>query len=79
MFMGSGIRGNRVIGTTDNKQLPTPVNPKSLANDKGKGIRVRPEHIHKALREFAQIDKHKYSSQFPLKVSDEGRLQGLFG
>ena len=79
MFMGSGIRGNRVIGTTDNKPLPTPVNPKSLANDKGKGIRVRPEHIHKALREFAQIDKHKYSSQFPLKVSDEGRLQGLFG
>ena len=79
MFMGSGIRGNRVIGTTDNKQLPTPVNPKSLANDKGKGIRVRPEHIHKALREFAQIDKHKYSSQFPLKVSDKDRLQGLFG
>ena len=79
MFMGSGIRGNRVIGVTDNKQLPTPVNAKSLTNDREKGIRVRPEHIHKALREFAQIDKHKYSSQFPLKVSDKDRLQGLFG
>ena len=79
MFMGSGIRGNRVIGTTDNKQLPTPVNPKSLANDREKGIRVRPEHIHKALREFSGIDKHKYSNQFPLKVSDKDRLQGLFG
>ena len=79
MFMGSGIRGNRVIGVTDNKQLPTPVNPKSLANDKEKGIRVRPEHIHKALREFAGIDKHKFSNQFPLKVSDKDRLQGLFG
>ena len=79
MFMGSGIRGNRVIGVTDNKQLPTPVNAKSLTNDREKGIRVRPEHIHKALREFAQIDEHKFSSQFPLKVSDKDRLQGLFG
>ena len=79
MFMGSGIRGNRVIGVTDNKQLPTPVNAKSLANDREKGIRVRPEHIHKALREFSGIDKHKYSNQFPLKVSDKDRLQGLFG
>ncbi len=79
MFMGSGIRGNRVIGVTDNKQLPTPVNAKSLANDKEKGIRVRPEHIHKALREFAQIDEHKFSSQFPLKVPDKEQLQGLFG
>ncbi len=79
MFMGHGIRGNRVIGTTDNKQLPTPVNTKSLANDREKGIRVRPEHIHMALREFAGTDTHKFSSQFPLKVSDKDRLQGLFG
>ena len=79
MFMGQGIRGNRVIGATDNKQLPTPVNAKSLSNDREKGIRVRPEHIHKALREFARIDKHKFSSQFPLKVSDKDRLRGLFG
>jgi len=79
MFIGSGIRGNRVIGATDNNQLPTPVNAKSLSNDREKGIRVRPEHIHKALREFARIDKHKFSSQFPLKVSDKDRLRGLFG
>ena len=79
MFMGHGIRGNRVIGATDNKQLPTPVNVKSLANDEEKGIRVRPEHIHEALREFARIDKHKFSSQFPLNVSKKDRLQDLFG
>ncbi len=79
MFIGQDIRGIRVIGATDNKQLPTPVNAKSLSNDREKGIRVRPEHIHKALREFARIDKHKFSSQFPLKVSDKARLRGLFG
>ena len=79
MFIGQDIRGNRVIGATDNNQLPTPVNAKSLSNDREKGIRVRPEHIHKALREFARIDKHKFSSQFPLKVSDKDRLRGLFG
>ena len=79
MFMGHGIRGNRVIGATDNKQLPTSVNVKSLVNDEEKGIRVRPEHIHEALRGFAGIDKHKFSSQFPLNVSKKDRLQDLFG
>jgi uncharacterized protein (DUF1501 family) len=78
MFMGRGIQGNRVIGETDEKQFLVPVNPKSLSSDTDNGIRIRPEHIHAALREIAGIDNHTFSKQFPLKVPDEERLQGLF-
>jgi hypothetical protein len=77
MFMGQGIRGNRVVGVTDDKQFLVPINPKSLATDKENGVRVRPEHIHTSLREFAGIADHPFSKQFPLKVPDNERLQGL--
>ncbi len=79
MFMGAGIKGNRVIGATDDKQFLIPINPKSLATEKETGIRVRPEHIHTALREFAGIANHKFSRQFPLKVSHEEQLQKFLG
>lgn len=78
MFLGSGIRGNRVVGATDEKQFLVPLDPKTLALDKEKGIRVRPEHIHLALRGLAGIDQHAFAEQFPLKVPEAERLQGLF-
>jgi uncharacterized protein (DUF1501 family) len=79
MFMGQGIRGNRVIGTTDEKQFSIPVNPATLASDRDKGIRIRPEHIHAALRDFAGIGGHAMSKQFPLVFPEKERLQGLWG
>lgn len=42
MFLGPRIKGNRVIGATDEKQFHVPLNPQTLAIDKAKGIRVRP-------------------------------------
>ena len=77
MFMGAGIQGNRVVGTTDEGQFLNPINPQTLATDKENGIRVRPEHIHTSLREFAGIDNHAFAKQFPLKVADEELLHGL--
>ena len=77
MFMGPGIKGNRVIGATDEKQFLVPMNPKSLSSDAKNGIRVRPEHIHTSLRQFAGIDKHAFTKQFPLQVPDEEQLHGL--
>src|SRR5688572_16438555 len=53
MFLGRGIRGNRVLGATTEGQFHVPVNPRTLALDREGGIRVRPEHIHIALRELA--------------------------
>jgi uncharacterized protein (DUF1501 family) len=79
MFLGRGIKGNRVIGATNEKQFHVPVDPQTLACDPQKGIRVRPEHIHAALREFAGIADHPFSRRFPLGVADKERLRGLWG
>ena len=79
MFLGRGIKGNRVIGATDEKQFQVSINPQSLALDSEHGVRVRPEHIHAALRELAGVAQHSFSKKFPLGVSDQDRLQGLWG
>lgn len=79
MFLGRGIRGNRVLGATDERLFHVPVNPRTLAIDRQAGIRVRPEHIHQALRELAGIADHAYSRRFPLGVADNERLRGLWG
>jgi uncharacterized protein (DUF1501 family) len=79
LFLGRGIKGNRVLGATDEGQFHVPVNPKTLATDKKGGIRVRPEHAHQALRELAEIADHAFSRRFPLGVSDKERLHGLWG
>ncbi len=78
MFMGAGIQGNRVVGATDEKQFLLTVDPQSLAIDEHNGTRIRPEHVHASLREFAGISQHAFSMRFPLKVPDEQKLVGLF-
>ncbi len=78
MFLGPSIRGNRVIGATDEQQMPVPIDPKTLARDADKGIRVRPEHVHVALRQFAGIEDNAFSKQFPFKVKDGEKLIGLW-
>ena len=75
MFMGAGIRGNRVVGETDDKQFLVPINPGTLATDESQGIRVRPEHIHAALREFAGISNHPFSRKFPLDIPAGEKLE----
>ena len=79
MFLGRGIRGNRVLGATDEKQFHAPINPRTLAVDRPNGIRVRPEHIHAALREMADIAEHPFSRRFPLGVAENERLRGFWG
>src|SRR5688572_19153233 len=79
MFLGPGIKGDRVIGATDEKQFGVNLNPATLAADKDKGIKVRPEHIHTALRQFAGISEHPLSKKFPLGVPDKEILQSLWG
>lgn len=79
MFAGKGIKGNRVVGATDEKQFAVPLNPATLKLDKDKGVRVRPEHVHEALRELAGIADHPASKKFPLGVPDKEKLTGLWG
>ena len=79
MVLGRGIKGNRVVGATDDKQFAVPLDPKTLRLDKEKGIRVRPEHVHEALREYAGIADHPFSKKFPLGVADKDKLRGFWG
>jgi hypothetical protein len=79
LFLGKGITGNRVIGATDDKQFAVPLDPATLKLDKERGVRVRPEHVHEALREHAGIAGHALSKKFPLGVPDEERLKGFWG
>src|SRR5262245_5223058 len=79
MFLGRGIKGNRVVGATDDKQFAVPIDPKTLKAAKDKGIRVRPEHIHQSLRELAGIVDQPLSKKFPLGLADKDKLRGLWG
>lgn len=78
MFIGPGIEGNRVIGATDDKQFAVPFDPKTLKTSADEGIRIRPEHIHTSLRQYAQILDHPHSQKFPLGVSEAEQLQGFW-
>jgi len=79
IFLGPGIRGNRVIGATDEGQFTIPINAQTLQLAPDNGTRVRPEHIHIALRELAGIADHPFSQQFPFKVKEEQQPNGLWG
>ena len=78
MFLGRGIQGNRVIGATDDKQFQVTIDPATLALKADGGARVRPEHIHTALRELAGVADHPFSQKFPLEVPKNERLNGLW-
>lgn len=78
MFLGPGISGNRVLGATDETLQLVPIHPQTLAIDKVTGIRVRPEHIHECLREYAGIADHAFSKQFLLGVAAQERLQDFW-
>ena len=79
MFLGPGIVGNRLLGATDEKQQLVPIDPQTLKLDPVGGIRVRPEHIHQSLREFASIENHPLSQRFPLQVPEKEKLSRLIG
>jgi uncharacterized protein (DUF1501 family) len=79
MFLGRGIRGNRVLGATDEKQFLVPIDPRSLATAPENGVRLRPEHLHEALRELAGVAQHPSAKLFPLKVKPAEKLVGLWG
>jgi len=82
MFLGRGIKGNRVIGATDEKQFAVPLDPQTLktTTEAGtdKGLRVRPEHIHESLRELAGIADHPLSRKFPLGLAENEKLKILW-
>ena len=75
MAMGVGIPGNTVIGGSDEGHRPLTVNPSTLALDPN-GVRIRPEHVHAALRKIAGLENDALSSRFPLDIQDPMDLFG---
>ena len=55
MAMGAGVRGNRVIGGTDDHVEALAINPQTLERDPN-GVILTPEHIHVALRRMAGVN-----------------------
>lgn len=68
MAMGAGVRGNRVIGATDDHVEALSINPQTLQIDPN-GITLTPEHIHRALRRMAGVSS-ELSSQFGISGDD---------
>lgn len=69
MFMGPGIQGGRVIGATTERHHPRTVDPSTLALSDS-GIRITPEHVHRALRKLAGIEEADVAKRHPVGGAD---------
>ena len=65
LFMGAGIRGNRVIGATDESLNALPININTLELDPN-GVKLTPAHLHACLRQYYGIEQSTLSAQFPV-------------
>ncbi len=63
MFMGAGIRGGRVIGSSTDRHESLAVNPSNLTQSEN-GIKITYAHINRALRKLAGIDKDPLLVQY---------------
>ena len=68
MAMGAGVRGNRIIGATDDHVEALKISPQTLQLDPN-GITLTPEHIHLALRRMAGVSA-ELSSQFAISGNE---------
>jgi hypothetical protein len=65
-FMGAGVRGNRVIGATDEGVHALPVNLETLELDTN-GVNITPAHIHAALRQHFGVHENEISAHYPIR------------
>lgn len=74
MLLGAGVPGNKVIGGTSERHGLMMVDPTTLQVVESGGMRIKPEHIHAAIRKFANIERSPVAFQFPLDGNDIGIL-----
>jgi hypothetical protein len=67
MAIGPTIQGDRVVGTTEPGLKAIPVNATTLQPDPA-GIRLTPQHVHRALRSKAGLDGSDLAENFPIDV-----------
>jgi uncharacterized protein (DUF1501 family) len=69
LAFGPGVRGNRVVGATNDEQRPRKLDPGSLALDDA-GVALGPAHIHRGLRKLAGVDTTELAGSYPLLGDD---------
>jgi hypothetical protein len=70
MLMGAGIPGDKVIGATDERHNPLNIDPATMQRSDA-GVRVKPGHVHKALRRLAGIDTSEIVQRFPMAEEED--------
>jgi len=65
LVAGPGITGGRVLGATDAQFRPLALSRSSLAPDTS-GVKLRPEHVHAALRAHSGLDSAALSRTWPV-------------
>lgn len=76
MMMGKGIKGNAVVGATDERHNAYSWDPKTLKQSDS-GIHIEPRHIHANLRKLAGIDDDELMTQYPINIPDADRMNLL--
>jgi uncharacterized protein DUF1501 len=67
MVLGKGVRGDRVIGATDERQLSVGVDPSSLApTNERNAPKITPGVVHRALRQLAGVDQDEKARYYPV-------------
>jgi len=61
---GKKIKGNRVVGMTDERHSPIDINPDTFEEQAG-GKRMKPGHIQNAIRRLAGIEESDVARLFP--------------
>jgi uncharacterized protein (DUF1501 family) len=76
MFIGNSkqkIRGNRIVGATDNEFKALKVDPNTLDvdvdNSNASAVRITPADIHRSLRRLAGIENSPTATKYALKDS----------
>lgn len=70
MLMGAGVPGNRVIGASGPRHQIMQVDPNTLQTVESGGIRLRPDHVHAAIRKLAGLERDPLAFRFPLNEPD---------
>ena len=76
--IGPDIPGDRVIGGTDDAQLPKHIDPVSLSvvQNPEDGVRITPASIHQALRTKAGVQESPIARKYPIIGADNLLLFG---
>lgn len=76
MFMGAGVTGNRVVGSSTYRHQAIGMNLDTLATDESPDApHIEPGHIAQAIRQLAGLQESELSAAFPI----ENQVVSLFG